>query len=275
MLTKASPNYAREITTPEFGCRLEGLMAHLYETNRLRGILNGIDVHEHNPMKDPQIAFPFSTEDLSGKAKTKEALSRELNLGIKPEEPLFSVISRLSNQKGFDIMVEAMPTVLTTGGGWVVLGTGDPWAAEQLRQLEKRFPGKVRFVQAFDAPLAQRIYAGSDIFIMPSSFEPCGLGQMFAMRYGNVPVVRNTGGLADTVFEGINGFVCQERTGPDLMAALFRAKKAYEDPRRWSQIMASGMNGDYSWDRSAAEYIKMFQEAVAARKEPARPAKRG
>ncbi|MES1227315.1 MAG: glycogen/starch synthase, partial [Armatimonadota bacterium] len=202
-----SPNYAKEIQTAEFGCRLEGLMVHLANHGQLRGILNGIDMTEHDPWTDPCLPAHFSSHDLDGKRQCRLAISKELGLTLDDSTPLLSVISRLSNQKGFDLMVESCDAMMKMGCAWVVQGLGDSWAAEQLRALEAKYPGKVRFVQEFSPEIAQRIYGGADIFLMPSSFEPCGLGQMFSMRYGNVPVVRRTGGLADTVQEGVNGFV--------------------------------------------------------------------
>ncbi|MBX3097743.1 MAG: glycogen synthase, partial [Fimbriimonadaceae bacterium] len=171
-----SPNYAQEIQTPEYGCRLDGLMRHLHHLGRLRGILNGIDVHGHNPMTDPDLAAPFSADDVSGKAVCRKNLLNELGLSEDPSAPVLGIVSRLSNQKGFDLVIAAANRVLGMGTRLVVLGTGDPWAAGELRRLEQSYPDRVRFVEAFDVRLAQRIYAGSDIFLMPSAFEPCGLG---------------------------------------------------------------------------------------------------
>lgn len=259
-----SENYAREVQTPEFGCKLEGLMQHLASQRRLRGILNGIDVDVHNPETDPELKHHFSAKALAGKAKMRGALLHELGLNLADSQPLLSVISRLSNQKGFDLMVESADEFLAMDTGWVVLGTGDPWSAERLRALEAKYPGKVRFVEAFDAQLAQRIYAGSDIFLMPSSFEPCGLGQLFAMRYGTVPVVRSTGGLADTVHEPINGFTFHERSSAALIDSIRRAVTAFRS-NQWKELMSAGMLGDYSWTKSAVKYETMFSDALIHR----------
>jgi len=260
-----SPTYAREIQTPAYGCRLDGLMRHLASRGALRGILNGIDVHHHNPMTDPDLAAPFSADDPSGKAACRAALLGELGLSEDPSAPVLGIVSRLSNQKGFDLVIGAANRILGMGTRLVVLGTGDPWAAGELRRLQDEFPDRVRFVEAFDVRLAQRIYGGADLFLMPSAFEPCGLGQMFAMRYGTVPVVRKTGGLADTVFEGVNGFVFEEKTSDALSEAVARAVHAFRGDG-WPGLREAGMRTDFSWDKSAADYEQMYDDARASRR---------
>lgn len=261
-----SPTYAREIQTDEFGCRQWGLMRDLAAQGRLRGILNGIDTDHWNPANDPFLAAPFTAEDLSGKAVCKEALQRELELPVEAGVPIVSVVSRLSNQKGFDLMIRAAYGMLDLPIQFVVLGVGDPWAAEQLRQLQGEWPDRVRFIERFDAPLAQRIYGGSDLFLMPSAFEPCGLGQLFALRYGTVPIARSTGGLADTVFEPENGFVFQNRSPREFFECLKRGVKAYADRESFSAVVRRGMQGDYGWDKSAKEYVQMYQDALEHRR---------
>jgi len=261
-----SPNYAEEIQTAEYGCRLEGLMSWLAEDGRLTGILNGIDTDVFDPSTDPKVTAHYSADDTSGKFECRRALCAEAGLHIDDRFPVMGVVSRLSNQKGFDLIIEAAPVILGQGSGLVVLGTGDPWAAGQLRRLEAVYPGRVKFFEAFDVDLAQRIYSGCDVFLMPSSFEPCGLGQMFAMRYGTVPVVRRTGGLADTVFEGENGFVFDERSAGALGAAVERCTAAFQDRDTWSQLVKAGMTGDFSWGKSAKDYVKMFHRAMDARR---------
>ncbi len=265
MTNTVSPNYAEEILTPEFGCRLEGMMRHLVGEGRLRGILNGIDHEVFDPQTDPHIAAHFSVQGLKGKQECRESLIRELGLRLDPTEPIMGVISRLSNQKGFDLIIEVADDLINVGSGLIVLGTGDPWAAGELRKLESRHSGKVKFIQAFDAELAQRIYSGSDIFLMPSAFEPCGLGQMFAMRYGTVPVVRRTGGLADTVFEGQNGFVFDHIIASDFAAATRRAIATFHKPDAWRKLVIAGMNSDFGWTKSANQYVSMFEAALARR----------
>lgn len=258
-----SPTYCEEIQTEAFGCRLQGLMAHLASEGRLRGILNGIDVEKHDPETDPRIPAHFSATDREGKRSCKASLIQDLNLQTGADKPLFSVISRLSDQKGFDMIADALERIIELGAQLTILAIGDPAMAVRLRALETQFPGDFRFVEAYDAELAQRLYAASDLFLMPSSFEPCGLGQMFAMRYGSVPIVRKTGGLADTVFEGENGFVFENRSAFDMVAAIDRAVTAYHSDN-WNSIVGQAMGGDYSWAKSAKKYIEMYSSAFKA-----------
>lgn len=261
-----SPNYAREIQTPEYGCKLEGLMRHLSEAGVLHGILNGIDTEVFDPSSDPALAANYTVKDLSGKAKCKAALRKELGLDDLDDAPVFGVVSRLSSQKGLDHVVEIASQLPILNAQLVVQGLGDPWLADHLRKLSSKFPGMIQFVERFDADLAQRIYAGSDIFLMPSAFEPCGLGQLIAMRYGTVPVVRRTGGLADTVCDGENGFVFSEGNAAELLKTVVRAVKTYSNPKKWQKLMLAGMKGDYTWTTSAAEYEELYRRAITARK---------
>lgn len=261
-----SPTYAREITTPEYGEGLWGLMGPMLEEGKLSGILNGIDYDFFNPAEDHHIAQNFTAEDLTGKAACKAALQRELGLPISPDAPLLGIVSRLSNQKGFDIILRQAYGMLAQGTQFVALGTGDPWAAQQLRALESEWPESVRFVERYDAPLAQRIYAGSDLFLMPSAFEPCGLGQMIACRYGTVPIARTTGGLADTIFEPENGFVFTEKSARQLFDTVGRALNAYQDKAKWTALVQRAMRHDFSWVQRSAEYEKMYGAAVADRR---------
>lgn len=261
-----SPNYATEILTEEYGCGLWGVMRDLADLGRLRGILNGIDLDVFDPASDPHLASNYSFENPSGKANCKASLQRELELPVAPNVPLVSMVTRLSNQKGFDHVIRSAYGFLDSPAQFVVLAVGDPWAAGELHALQREWPDRVRFVERYDAPLAQRIYGGSDIFLMPSAFEPCGLGQLIAMRYGTVPVVRRTGGLADTVFEGKNGFVFEHRNPRELHDAMKRAIHAFGDQKRWSELVAAGMSGDYGWEKSAAEYVAMYGDAIHARR---------
>jgi starch synthase len=260
-----SPNYAREIRTQEYGCRLDGLMRWLHEAKRLRGILNGIDTELFDPAADPDIPAGYGSSDLTGKEICKQKLLQEL--GMKPLEgaPLFGMVTRISGQKGLDLVLEAARSLFKLPVQLVIQGLGDPHMCEALKALEQKNPKHFRFVHRFDAPLAQRIYAGSDAFLMPSAFEPCGLGQLIAMRYGTVPVVRKTGGLADTVFEGHNGFVFERQAPMDLVAAVVRAYDSYQQPERWRELVLNGMSADYSWGRSARQYIAMIEDAQAGR----------
>lgn len=260
-----SPNYAKEITTPQYGCRLDGLMQMLTFRHRLRGILNGIDVEVHDPATDPDLPYHFTAQDLNGKAKCRVALAERVGLQASDDQPICGVVSRLSNQKGFDLIINASERILATGARFVVLGTGDPWAANELRRLQEAHPGQVAFVEAFDAPLAQLIYGGSDIFLMPSAFEPCGLGQMFAMHYGTVPVVRRTGGLADTVHDGVNGFTFDNINDGELAWSVERAVAAFQDKEAWQKLVLAGMTMDVSWKRSAVAYNEMYETAIRNR----------
>jgi len=261
-----SENYAEEIQTPRFGCSLEGLMLHLHRQGRLSGILNGIDMDVFNPEKDPDIPAHFSTNNLAGKQDCRSKLLQEVGLPDIKGAPLFGVVSRLSSQKGMDLMLKAAEAMFSLPVQLIVQGLGDPALATAFSRLEARYPNNFRFVQRFDAPIAQRIYAGCDGFLMPSAFEPCGLGQMIAMRYGTVPVVRSTGGLADTVFEGANGFVFEHLDPSEFLGAVERVRNAYQNPDTWRALMLNGMEADLSWDSSALDYAKLYGEAVNSRR---------
>jgi starch synthase len=263
-----SPRYANEIQTPEYGCTLEGLMVHLAERGVLSGILNGIDTDEFNPATDPRLVANFDENDLSGKRTCQEALRLELGLKPMAGAPLMGVVSRLSSQKGLDLIIEASPRMFSEGAQLVVLGTGDPSLASRLDQLVKWFPDYVRLVERFDVELAQRIYAGSDIFLMPSAFEPCGLGQMIAMRYGTVPIATKTGGLADTVFEGQNGFVLADKSPNALVDAVRRARDAFRDPESWNALVLAGISANLGWTESAEAYAHLYGQAISARRSP-------
>ncbi|MBC8066289.1 MAG: glycogen synthase [Chlorobia bacterium] len=260
-----SPTYAKEIQTPEFGCTLQGLMLHLAKRSRLSGILNGIDQEFFNPSDDPALAAGFSHEDPSGKITCKARLQAELGLPVKPMIPVLSVVSRLSNQKGLDLILEIVPKLAELPAQLIVQGLGDPAIAVRLRELSAAYPDCLRFVEEFNADLAQRVYAGSDMFLMPSAFEPCGLGQMIAMRYGTVPIVRKTGGLADTVFEGENGFTFEASSADELWSAIGRAHQLYEDPMSWAMLVDTAMKADHSWTQSAADYAALYGRALAGR----------
>ncbi len=260
-----SPTYAQEIQTEEFGCRLHGLMRHLAQDSQLRGILNGIDVELHAPDRDPRVPFHFSPYNLVGKEECRAALCHELGLDAESGSPVVGVVSRLSSQKGFDLIRAKTEEILGLGVVLVMLAIGDPVLAAEFREIQAQFPSQFRFVESYDADLAQRVYAGIDIFLMPSSFEPCGLGQMFAMHYGAVPVVRKTGGLADTVEDGKNGFVFEHRDADEFYAAVKRAVAAYRSRDEWDVLVRNGMTQDFGWQRSAARYVEMYEDALAHR----------
>ncbi len=264
ILTTVSPSYAREIQGAERGFGFEGLLQRRAE--RLHGILNGIDVESWNPESDPSLPRRYSSADAAaGKAECRQALQRECGLESRSDRALIGVVSRLDYQKGLDLAVPAVEARLDRAQ-FVVLGTGDPALTEQLAAFERRHPGKVHFHRQFDEPFARRVYAASDLFLMPSRFEPCGLGQMIAMRYGAVPVAARTGGLVDTVFEAAepgrpaNGFLCEPGDAADLGRALDRALQARRKPD-WDARVSAAMAGDFSWDRSAERYLDAYRLA--------------
>lgn len=263
-----SQRYAEEIQTAGYGCGLDGLMGHLDSQGRLFGILNGIDTEAFDPGSDPRIPHHYSAAHPEGKAECRKELLSELGLKPLKHAPVASVVSRLSGQKGFDILADIVPHLVDLPMQVVVLATGDSYIAGQMRHLEAAFPKHVRFVDRFDPELAQRLYAGSDLFLMPSRYEPCGLGQMIALRYGSVPVVRETGGLADTIHEPHNGFVFQEFSPEPFLAACVRAHQAYNSPE-WPALVQRGLESDFGWAASALKYEALYKAALQRRLEAA------
>jgi starch synthase len=271
-LTTVSPTYAREILTPEFGFGLEGVLKG--HQDRLTGILNGIDIEQWNPETDPHLPAHYSLTNHAGKNICKKALQREFQLPEK-DVPLVSVIARLTSQKGSDLVGDIIPDLLTQDVQLVILGTGDPAYEERFRVLQKRFPQQFGLVIGFDELLAHRIEAGADLLLMPSRYEPCGLSQLYSLRYGTVPVVRKTGGLADTVvpFTPTNvrsgkatGFQFEAATAESFLIAVREALAAYRDRSTWSQLISAGMKTDVSWARSAQAYNRLFQSLIGTSK---------
>ncbi|MBX3120235.1 MAG: glycogen synthase [Fimbriimonadaceae bacterium] len=260
-----SKNYAKEIQTPEFGCQLEGLMVHLANQNKLSGIVNGIDTERWDPATDPHLPAHYSADDLRGKAKCRKALAKLCGFPNDLDAPIVAAVTRLSNQKGMDLLLAILDDVQDLPMRIVVQGLGDPWLAEQFRAAQKRRPESFRFFEAFDATLAQKVYGGADMFLMPSAFEPCGLGQLFAMRYGTVPIVRSTGGLVDTVHEGVNGFAFKESSPNALFDALKRAAEAYREGDLYRRIQLAGMQEDNSWTKRAESYVELYEKAILSR----------
>jgi starch synthase len=254
-----SPTYSKEIQTPEFGCKLEGLMKHLASEGRLSGILNGIG-EEFNPETDSFLPANYSALDRFGKTSCRHSLLAEV--GMPPIEgvPLLGAVTRLSNQKGLHLLIEAAPRLFELPVQIVIQGLGDPAIAADLRRPQHDYPRHIRFLEKFDEDLAHLVYAGSDAFLMPSMFEPCGLGQMIAMRYGSIPIVRGTGGLADTVHEGTNGFVFQEKTAEALVDAVARSCDAFQSAR-WANLVDTAMRCESSWQSSAQEYVALYESA--------------
>jgi starch synthase len=264
-----SPTYAKETTAdPDFGCGMEETLTGRGES--YSGILNGADYDTWDPRRDKALPAPFGPADLSGKDVCRNELLKEM--GLKPEDGklLCGFVGRLVHQKGLDLVLPLLGRLAEDGFSFAVLGTGDKKLEAAARKAAARHPDKVAFVGAFDEALAHRIYAGSDLFLMPSLFEPCGLSQMYSLRYGTLPVVRRTGGLADTIIDvgrkNGNGFVFEDASGEDLMATLRRAEALWEDPKAWREVQARGMKCDFSWGRSAARYEKLYRAARRAGK---------
>ncbi len=264
-----SEGYAHEISTdPVFGHGLEGVLAAKRERGRLVGILNGVDYSVWDPAVDELIPARYGPDDLSGKAACREALLGRVGLKASAD-PVIGIVSRLADQKGFDLIREAADEILALGARLVVLGTGQPEYHEFLSELSERHPGRVSVTLAFDNELAHWIEAGSDMFLMPSFYEPCGLNQMYSLRYGTVPVVRSTGGLADTVEDhdaaagtGV-GFVFHEYSADAMTEAVRRAVKAFGDRDVWRSIVRRGMALDFSWEASARRYAELYGLAAA------------
>ena len=264
LLNTVSPTYAREIKeNPEFGCGMEGILNARQAD--FSGILNGIDTADWDPAKDPHLPARFSPKDLAGKRACKQALQKKLGLKEDPMIPLAGVVSRLDRQKGLDLIAESAPELFKRKIQVAVLGNGDPALRKQLEETSRRHPERFAFRTGFEEPLAHLIYAGSDFFLMPSRFEPCGLSQMIAMRYGSVPVVTRRGGLADTVDAG-TGFVITEFSVRALTEGIRSAVEAFRDQKKWAGFLRRGMSRDFSWSRSVKDYLALYRRAQAARK---------
>ena len=296
-ITTVSPTYANEIQTPEFGEGLDGVLRE--RSYALQGILNGIDVAGFDPATDKRIAANYTVEDRSGKAVCKAKLQEELGLEVRDDRPLMVMVTRLTRQKGMDLVMYALDRILAGGVQVAVLGTGDRDYEDGLRYFQDKYPGTMAARIEFDPALSQRMYAAADMFLMPSKFDPCGLSQIIAMRYGTLPIVRETGGLKDTVIpyneftgEG-TGFSFSNFNGDEMGDAVFRAARLFWDNRdAWNQLVTQAMSQDFSWTRSADKYLDLYffmhpeierpavveaaaavEEPVAAEGEPAAPVK--
>lgn len=262
-ITTVSPTYANEIQTPEFGEGLNGVLRE--RSYALQGILNGIDVAGFDPATDKRIAANYTVEDRSGKAVCKAKLQEELGLEVRDDRPLMVMVTRLTRQKGMDLVMYALDRILSGGVQVAVLGTGDRDYEDGLRYFQDKYPGTMAARIEFDPALSQRMYAAADMFLMPSKFEPCGLSQIIAMRYGTLPIVRETGGLKDTVIpyneftgEG-TGFSFSNFNGDEMGDAVFRAARLFWDNRdAWSQLVTQAMSQDFSWTRSADKYLDLY-----------------
>lgn len=266
-VTTVSPRYAAEIRTPEHGLGLDGVLRA--RGAAVRGILNGIDAEEWDPATDPHLPAHYGLTDMSGKKLCREALQAELGLERRPEPALMGIVSRLVEPKGFDLLADVIPALAGSGEAqFAVLGDGEPRLAELFHDLAARFPGRVAVRTGLDEQLAHRIQAGADVLLVPSRFEPCGLTQLYALRYGTVPVVHATGGLDDTVVEWDpvrgtgTGFKFSPHTADAFMAAIRRALAARREPLAWSHLVANGMVQDFTWERAAREYVALYRELV-------------
>lgn len=276
-VTTVSPNYASEICTPAGGCGLDGLLRH--RRSDLTGILNGIDQEIWNPQTDHHLSSHFTADQPQpGKSECKARLQERMGLASRPDVPLIGMVSRISDQKGFDLILEASDRILSQNLQLVILGTGDGAIENELRHLSERYESRVAVMIGFDDSLAHQIEGGSDLFLMPSRFEPCGLNQMYSLRYGTVPIVRRVGGLADSVIDvtpetlaagSATGFVFEEYSGGQLAEAVERAVETFHQPAVWEQIVRAGMSVDWSWTRSAEQYVEVYRKALERRHERA------
>ncbi|MBI5588627.1 MAG: glycogen synthase, partial [Deltaproteobacteria bacterium] len=269
VITTVSETYSREIQTPEHGWGLEGVLKN--RKDDLYGILNGVDYNEWDPGADLLIPERYSIDDLTGKAACKKELLKEFGLKLKNGTPLIGIVSRLAGQKGFDILSEAMPELMRLNLGMVIIGMGDRKYRVLIEELAKRYSKKLSVKIVFDKRLSHLVEAGSDIFLMPSKYEPCGLNQIYSLKYGTVPVVRATGGLDDTVKEFRdgegNGFKFRDYTAEALVGKVREALSVFKDRPAWETLMRNGMKEDLSWENSAASYIGLYERCLKAKQQ--------
>lgn len=265
-VTTVSPSYAYEIQTPEFGCGLDEILRMV--SYKVTGILNGIDTVKNNPQTDKAVKYHYSRKKLANKVKNKKALQIELGLKTDAKTPVIGMVTRLTHQKGLQLLIEELDNILTFDVQVVILGSGDPDFESRLQEIASRHQDKLRVILAFDVNLAQRIYAGSDAFLMPSAFEPCGLSQLVALRYGSLPIVHQIGGLADTVWvynpetgEG-DGFGFRDYSGYNMVEAIKTMLSAYKQKKVWDKMVQTAMEADFSWDESAGKYQWMYGELL-------------
>ena len=272
-ITTVSPTYAREIATHEFGCGLDGVIRS--RVADVSGVLNGVDQDIWDPARDTAIAARYKVDALDGKAACKRALQAEMGLALEPTAPLFGVVSRLTSQKGLDLVLAALPALLRDGAQFLIQGSGEPALEAAFRAAEKDHPGQVATRIGYDEVLAHRVVAGSDSILVPSRFEPCGLTQLYGLRYGTLPLVRRVGGLADTVVDAnddalrddrATGFSFDVATPAALEHALLRAAALFRQPEAWRRVMQRAMAQDFSWTGAAQTYMALYAQAVEARK---------
>ena len=262
-----SPTYAEQIKTPEYGEKIEGLLSFI--SGKLSGIINGIDTELYNPETDKYIAQNFSTDTLEQRQANKIALQEEVGLEVNSNAFLIGVVSRLVEQKGIDLILQVLDRFMAyTDAQFVLLGTGDRSYETQLWEMASRYPGRMATYLLYNDPIARRIYAGSDAFLMPSRFEPCGISQMLALRYGSVPIVRRTGGLVDTVSHHdprnqLGTGYCFDRYEPlDLFTSMIRAWEGFRYQEKWQELQKRGMSENFSWHQSAKQYIKLYRSTI-------------
>ena len=267
-IVAVSPTYAEEILHEEFGCGLQDFFRNRSDT--LRGILNGLDTVSFDPQTDPTLAANFNAETLSLRSQNKAALQERVGLPISPDVPLLGMVSRMDQAKGIDIALKGLRMMTKQDWQLVILGAGDPKLESIAKKLQEDLPGRVRVETRYDAKLARQIYGGSDIFLMPSRYEPCGLSQMIAMRYGSVPLVRAVGGLHDTVTDSETGFVFVDTKVKSFNDTLRRALNAYTDRTRWINLQKAGMAQDFSWPNSARKYLELYKKLMNETSTPLR-----
>jgi starch synthase len=258
-ITTVSSTYAQEITRPEFGCGLDGLLRTCAEQGRLNGIINGIDA-SWDPSKDPYLVSPFSSDNWSGKRANANNVRKSFGLALS-RGPLFAVVSRLVHQKGVDLAISAAESIVSQGGQIAVIGQGEPRFEAALQSLAGRHPGSVGVKIGYEEGDARRMYAGSDFLLMPSRFEPCGLSQMYAQRFGSLPIAHKTGGLADTIEDGVNGFLFGEPSLNRFVDAIKRGFETFRSRSRLSTMRRAAMSRPHGWDRSASKYKEVYDRA--------------
>ena len=269
-LSTVSPKYAQEIQTPEFGNRLDGLLR--WRRNDLLGILNGVDYHEWNPETDPHLAANFSVHHLDGKLACKKDLLERYHLPVDLDKPIIAIVSRLTPQKGVDLIIDSIWRLLETGAYFIQLGSGSDSYEGYLQHVRDSMPRQVGVHFGFNNPLSHQIEAGADLFLMPSSYEPCGLNQMYSLKYGTVPIVRGVGGLDDTIrnFEPTseegNGYKFYDYSADRLVEKFYEALMVYYDRDLWRKLQRNGMREDFSWERAAHAYLDAYHRVAAARR---------
>lgn len=269
--TTVSPTYAQEVLNPRYSHGFDGILQRRYQEHRFSGILNRVDENVWAPDKDPMIAQPYSVRNLRDKMHNKQALQQELGLPFSPDSPLFTIVSRMSYQKGLDMVLQILPRMMDAGLQFVILGQGDPHLEHGFSQLAYKYPHNMKAIIGYTEPQSHRFIAGADILMVPSRFEPCGLTQLYAQKYGTLPLVRRTGGLADTVIDcsleaiatnQATGFVFNDSTTHDLSNAIHRSLILWKTQKKWRQLQKSAMAQDFSWNTTALSYVSLYNEIL-------------